>query len=298
MTLSHIAPDKNSERSQLIAQVVSFLALTAVFSAVPFALMFHAGSLSVGGAYGTALLMWCPGLAALATCRLYRIDTDSLGWSWQWRYLRWAYWLPLLYAVPVYVSVWLMVPGSSRYSAFASAQAAQWALPNAPHLATWLLAVPAMASVGVIAGLARALGEEIGWRGFLLPRLSRLGGYTAACAISGVIWASWHVPIILGADYHAAAPKLLTLICFSSTVLALSFVLGWLRLRSNSLWPAAVLHASHNLFIQRVLDAMTDPEGLATYFTTEFGIGLTLTLWVAAYWCWRRRPVVDLIKDR
>lgn len=297
MAIARIVPRASSDRRQLIAQIAAFLALTFALSAVPFALMFHAGSLSVGGAYGSALLMWCPGLAALATCRIYRIDIGSLGWSWRWRDVRLGYVLPLLYALPVYIGAWLLLPGAFRYSAFASAQAEQWGIAGAPHLTTWLVALPAMASVGVIAGLARALGEEIGWRGFLLPRLRRLVGNAAACAVSGLIWASWHVPIILGADYHAAGPRALTLVCFFSGVLALSFVLGCLRLQSGSIWPAAVLHASHNLFVQRVLDAMTGSHGNVTYVTTEFGIGLALAPWVAAYGCWRRLSK-DLIKDR
>jgi membrane protease YdiL (CAAX protease family) len=66
-------------------------------------------------------------------------------------------------------------------------------------------------------------------------------------------------------------------------VLALGFLLGWLRLKSGSVRPAAVLHASHNLFVQRVLDAMAASEGIATYFTTEFDIGLALAPWGAVY---------------
>jgi membrane protease YdiL (CAAX protease family) len=72
-------------------------------------------------------------------------------------------------------------------------------------------------------------------------------------------------------------------------VIAVSFAFAWLRLRSGSLWPAALLHASHNLFIMHVFDAMTVKTGLTAFITGELGIGLALTGSVVAYLFWRRR---------
>ncbi len=69
----------------------------------------------------------------------------------------------------------------------------------------------------------------------------------------------------------------------------MAFVMGWLRLKSGSLWPCAMLHASHNLFIQAILDRMTAPEGRALYYTTEFGCGLALAIGAIAVYFWSRR---------
>jgi membrane protease YdiL (CAAX protease family) len=72
-------------------------------------------------------------------------------------------------------------------------------------------------------------------------------------------------------------------------VIADSYILGWLRLKSGSLWTACVLHASHNLFIQAIFDRITAPAGRALYVTTEFGAGLVLTVGAFALYLWTRR---------
>ena len=69
----------------------------------------------------------------------------------------------------------------------------------------------------------------------------------------------------------------------------LSFATAWLRLRSGSLWPAVVLHASHNLFIQSLFTPLTGNNGITPYLIDEFGIGLALTASVMGYLFWRRR---------
>jgi membrane protease YdiL (CAAX protease family) len=62
----------------------------------------------------------------------------------------------------------------------------------------------------------------------------------------------------------------------------MAFILGWLRLRSGSVWPCALLHASHNLFIQAIFDPLTADTGAARYLTTEFGLGLAILISLAA----------------
>ena len=152
--------------------------------------------------------------------------------------------------------------------------------------------MPLYATVGVIRSTARALGEEIDWRGFLLPRLVRQAGFTLGCFLSGCIWALWHYPALLFADYNAGTQPVFALGCFTLMVIADSYILGWLRLKSGSLWPAAILHASHNLFIQAIFDQMTAPVGRALYSTTEFGAGLALTVSAFAVYFWTRRSEV------
>ena len=130
--------------------------------------------------------------------------------------------------------------------------------------------------------MSHALGEEIGWRGFLLPRLAGRAGFTLGCILSGCIWAVWHYPILLFADYNAGTPRPYALTCFTLMVIAAAFVFGWFRLKSGSVWPPAMLHASHNLFIQAIFDRCTNPVGRSLYMTTEFGAGLVLTVGACA----------------
>jgi membrane protease YdiL (CAAX protease family) len=65
-------------------------------------------------------------------------------------------------------------------------------------------------------------------------------------------------------------------------VTALAYIMGYLRLRSGSLWPCVLLHATHNTFIQSLFDPLTAPVGWAKYITTEFGVGLAVTVVVAS----------------
>ncbi len=93
--------------------------------------------------------------------------------------------------------------------------------------------------------LIPALGEEIGWRGWLLPRLLRFGAWPAIL-ISGVIWGLWHAPVILLGYNYPGTPGWLALLAMVLMCTVIGGVIGWLRLRGMSVWPAAVAHASLN----------------------------------------------------
>ena len=283
-------PHPADSRARLSREILTYVVLVALISSIPYTLIVHAGHLDVGNGLGVTLLMWSPAFAAFASCFLLRRDVATLGWSWRpARYELWAYLLPIGYALPVYLACWFAVRGSFGFADFATKAAAAFGFPNAPHIAALLLAIPSYASVGVISAMARALGEEIGWRGFLLPRLVGRFGFTAGCFVSGIIWALWHYPALLLADYNAGTPKPYALACFTVMVFGASFVFGWFRMKSGSLWPAAMLHASHNLVIQAIFDRCTRPVGSALYVTTEFGFGLALTIGACAVYFWTRR---------
>lgn len=97
-----------------------------------------------------------------------------------------------------------------------------------------------------VTGPVLAFAEEIGWRGYLLPRLLWLGE-GAALLVSGVVWVGWHLPyILLTPNYHADGNRALVLTLFTGSVLAFSVLFGRLRLRSGSLWPAVLGHFAHN----------------------------------------------------
>jgi uncharacterized protein len=271
-------------------EIITFLILVFLFSSLPYFLMIHAHHIGAGNGLVVRLVMWCPAAAALATCVLFRIDVRTLGWGWRpVRFEVLGYFLPLLYALPVYVVVWIAIPGSFALAAFEKAAAASLNMPSSPHFATFGLMIPMLATLGVIGSVANALGEEIGWRGFLLPRLTGQFGFTFGCVVSGLIWATWHYPGLLWSDYNAGTNPAYALTCFTLMVTANAFIMGWLRLKSGSLWPCALLHASHNLFIQAILDGITAPAGRSLYYTTEFGCGLVLAIGAVAAYFWSRR---------
>lgn len=99
--------------------------------------------------------------------------------------------------------------------------------------------------VGAFINLIPALGEELGWRGWLLPKLLPLGT-VPAFLLSGVLWGLWHAPLILLGYNYAEAPRWLGLTMMIGMCTFMGAIFGWLRLRSQSVWPAALAHGSLN----------------------------------------------------
>ncbi|MEV1178953.1 CPBP family intramembrane glutamic endopeptidase, partial [Nonomuraea sp. NPDC049784] len=90
-----------------------------------------------------------------------------------------------------------------------------------------------------------ALGEEWGWRGWLLPRLVSSNGMLAGLVFTGAIWGVWHAPLtLLGYNY----PRLgsWAALFFIGFCVLFGVLAGWLRLRTGSVWPSVVAHGSLN----------------------------------------------------
>jgi uncharacterized protein len=273
----------------LLRQSITYLALVYGLTCVPYVLMIHSHHYGQNAGLVMRLLLWCPALAAILTCKLLRIDLSTLGWNWKpVKHEAFVYLLPVLYATPVYIVCWIAVKGSFALSAFEPNIAAAFGLGSRMQIAPWIVKIPLLATLGVAASLANALGEEIGWRGFLLPRLTARFGFTLGCLANGLTWAAWHYPILVRSDFSGTDPAF-AFVCFTLMVTAMAYILGWLRLKTGSLWPCALLHASHNLFIQSIFDRITAPVGYALYITTEVGAGLVLTAGVAGLVLWSRR---------
>ena len=114
-------------------------------------------------------------------------------------------------------------------------------IPLGVLIAIQLVMLPSAAFINLVP----ALGEELGWRGWLLPKLLPLGA-VPAIVISGVIWGLWHAPLILLGYNYPDAPGWLGLIAMVGVCIIFGAVFGWLRLRSESVWPAALAHAAFN----------------------------------------------------
>ena len=102
-------------------------------------------------------------------------------------------------------------------------------------------------STGLLVGTFFALGEEIGWRGYMLPRL--LGrGVVPAMLLVGFLHGVWHLPLMLTTDYyHNSGNPLLVVPLFLMTLTLAGVFFGFLRLWTGSVWPVAIAHAMVNM---------------------------------------------------
>jgi membrane protease YdiL (CAAX protease family) len=126
-------------------------------------------------------------------------------------------------------------------------------------------------------------GEELGWRGYALPRLARVMGLPAASVLLGMVWAVWHLPLffIVGTGSEGQSFPLYLL-----HVVAVSVAMAWLYWRAaGSLLLVMLMHASVNNSTSIVPAAVTgaaDPFSLAGSLV---GWATVAVVWVVALAC-------------
>ncbi|MEO8218162.1 MAG: type II CAAX endopeptidase family protein [Acidobacteriota bacterium] len=216
-----------------------FVFLTAIFS-LPWWYM----SRVHGGAVYVTLLMWSPALAAVITCKVSGKPLDELGWRGaEWRMLAGAW--SVMFAAIVLVHFIVFALGLVQFPdpAGLAVRARSMALEGAPASLAVIAYIVSAVSTRLIGLAGPALGEEIGWRGFLVPSLCGSFGFARGSLLSGVIWAGWHFPLLIG---RASFVQVLN---FSLMVTGLAVAMAWFRLRSKSIWPSTVMHALHNALV-------------------------------------------------
>jgi len=266
-----------------------YLLLVFLFSSVFYFLILRAHTLGAGGGLFVTGIMWCPALAGMLCLKLNGRKMSELGWKWpETKYALMSWYIPLLYAAIAYAIVWSSGLGGFPNHEFIGKLATGMGLRTSPVVST-LVYVLLMGSFGLVGSLSRALGEEIGWRGFLVPELSKTTSFTTTALISGIIWSCWHYPILIWGDYNSGTPTWYGLMCFTVMVVAISFVFAWMRLKSGSLWTGAMLHASHNLYVQAIFTPLTRNTAKTAWYIDEFGAVLPVVAVLFAIYFWRRR---------
>jgi len=234
-------------------------------------------------------LMWCPAAAALITCKYLRRNVNTIAWKWgDTRYEVISYFVPLGYAAAIYIFAWATGLAKFYNKSFVDLFSKEFGFGTLPGWAAIALYFCFTATIAVIKDLATVLGEEIGWRGFLVPELAKRHSFLKTALNSGTVWALWHYPLLLFGSYHPPTPIWFYLPAFTVTVVTINFLWTWMRLKSGSIWPCVILHAAHNTFIQRFFDPLTVMERKTWYVTGEFGATLTLVSVGMALYLWKR----------
>jgi len=254
-------------------RIITYLIIVFAVSSILYVLINQSSGLEGVGQLYVIPLMWAPAIAALITTFIFQHNVRGLGWGLgKPRYYLIAFLLPILYAGIAYGIVWLFGLGAVDTSALGS---------------NFFMALLSALTIGLVQSIFLAAGEEIGWRGLLVPQLARLNSFSRTALISGIIWGIWHIPLIISGDYSSGAPVWYTVACFGVLVVGMSFAFAWLRLASGSIWPVVLLHAVHNKFIQGILDVITVDTGNTLFFTTEFGLGLAIMGVIVGLVFWR-----------
>lgn len=228
--------------------VVSPLWFSPTAAASPFASLF------------ITAMMFTPGIATLVVIFLMRAPRthrlEFLG-MWPLRPVKRTVWFTVAaLIVPALITAaslgiaavfgWVRLD-LIHFSGFAEQLAAttpEEALAILPPTGVLVAVQLAMIPLGAVLNALPALGEELGWRGWLLPMLRPLGTWPALL-LSGAIWGLWHAPVtLLGHNYGLTDWRGVALML--GACVAWGILFGWSRLRTASIWPAVIGHGSLN----------------------------------------------------
>jgi uncharacterized protein len=135
------------------------------------------------------------------------------------------------------------------------------------------------------------LSEEIGWRGYLLPRLLQ-SGPRRAMLLTGLLHGIYHLPLmLLTSFYHGEGNRLIVLPSFLLTLTLAGILYGYLRLSTDSVWPAALAHSAFNTY-WAYLSAFTVAVSPLTleYLAGESGLLTILSISAVIVWLLVRPP--------
>ena len=140
----------------------------------------------------------------------------------------------------------------------------------------------------ILSGLAVvtlfALGEEIGWRGYMLPRL--LGfGVVPAMLIVGFLHGVWHLPLMLTTDYyHNTGNPLLVVPLFLVTLTLAGVFFGFIRIWTGSVWAVAIAHAAANMAWELMTEMTQTKSALVLeYVGGESGVIMIVGLLIFSF---------------
>jgi membrane protease YdiL (CAAX protease family) len=241
--------------------------------------------------------MAVPGLIALVFAVFHRPSRQVLAWKPRWRMLPLmlpAVGVPALTAFAVLAILAALGLAHSGWFAFSPEGVA---ISGGPWmLGRGLQAWPLFAANVAVTGFAYAalsaipaVGEELGWRGYLLAPLVERLGTGRGIALLGLIWSFWHLPALLSGYNYPETPQLGAFVLFPLELIGVSFFLAWLTVRSGSFWPAALAHGAGNSIQEGVTANLQMGARLPEDLTTmAVSVAIGLACW-ALLTDWRNR---------
>ena len=271
--MSRSGPSTAPTRSAALRQVATYLAVTYVLALGIALALPHAGI--------APLISIAVPVVAVAVTVLLTVDRAQRRAAWAGV----GFGLPSWRALLVAVVGPLVIVGLSF--AIAAAVGVVRVVEPPGGVAGQLLdvAVPALVFAVVF------LGEEIGWRGFLLIRLAAVLPGRRAALLTGACHAVFHLPLLtLTTTYQSAGNRWIVVPVVMATLTLAGVWYGWLRLWSGSIWPVSLSHSAFNNFMEGAASGVvaTSPAVMA-YTTTETGVVTLLIVLVTAGYLLTRR---------
>ena len=274
----------------------TFFTLVTIFSGLSYSLTFNGNESNIPG--GLLLVQFSPALAAIITKFLHDRSLRNLGWGWgKSKYQLISYVLPFILTTIGFGLIWLFGFGGFYNADFIlEAQqglADEFGLDITSPYLIMLVLIIFNSTIGLFISFG-SLGEEIGWRGFLVPELYKHFSYTKTSFISGVIWVTYHIPIIVLLIVPRLDANLLPILIFTFLGgIGISFILTWLRLKSKSLWTAVIFHAALNIHLQGFfMNLTTETSELTKYISGEQGLMMAIVMTTTGYLFWRKRALL------
>ena len=227
-------------------------------------------------------LMMSPAIAAIITLKLMKRAISSLPWSIKnTKYLKRSYILPAGYITISYILIWVFGFGNLGNQNTIAAWSEELGMTGFNTSMVVTVMILLLAVVGVVKNIGSTLGEEIGWRGFFVFELRKVLSFTGTSMVSGLIWSVWHWPVIW-LIYNGSGALFFHLVAFTTMIVAISIIMTYYTFKSNSLWPAALFHSVHNIFIQKLFTPITTTNESSSFWIDEYGLMIPIVAGVFA----------------
>jgi len=283
-------PKAAAEIKEAWKTIVLFLILLTALSSIAYyaILKLNPTSIFVGS------LMMSPALATFITLKIKKRPISSLPWSLkELKYLKFSYITPILYVSIAYALIVLFGFGNLMNTERIMQWSNELGIDDSNQTLVVTVMIFLLLTVGVIKNLGSTLGEEIGWRGFLIFELRKVMSFKALAIVSGIIWAVWHFPLI-DLIYGRGENLFLHMGAFTTMIIGVSVILAYYTFKSNSLWPAALYHSVHNIYIQKICTPLTISNDKTTFWIDEYGLMIPIITTIFAIYFWRKAEKENL----